>query len=119
MQADWAEEGIFLLFLFVFISRHVVFIARTICALLNVTVAALRIRSVQQCDQSSERRCSWKTSVVFNSAQVYPQSGDLNQIQLIIATLYLGPYRAGLWVSMDSILNLKQNNSKQEERNTA
>jgi len=42
----------------------------------------------QQCDLSSEHRCSWKRSVVFNSAQVYPQSRDLNQIQFIIANLY-------------------------------
>ena len=90
------------------------------CALLNVTVAALCISSVQQlCDQSSERQCSWKKSVVFSSAQVYPQSRDLNQIQFIIATLYIGPYSAGLWVSIDSIMNRMQNNFKQEERNMA
>jgi len=57
------------------------------CALLNVTVAALCIVQ-QQCDQSSERRCSWKRSIVFNSAQVYPQSRDLNQIQFTIAAVY-------------------------------
>jgi len=34
-----------------------------------------------------------------------------------MATLYIGPYRAGLWVSIDSIKNRKQNNFKQEERN--
>ena len=90
LQADWAEEGILLLFLFVFISRSLVFIARAMCALLNVTVAALCISSVQQqCDQSSVRRCSWKRSVVFSRAPVYPQSRDLNQIQFIIATLYI------------------------------
>ena len=68
-KADWAEEGIFLLFLFVFVSRRLVFIARAKCWLLNVTVAALCISSVQQqCDQSSEHRYSWKRGAVFNSA---------------------------------------------------
>jgi len=90
------------------------------CALFNVTVAALCISSVQQQhDQSSERRCSWKKHVVFNSVLVYTQSRDLNQIQIIIATLYIVPYRAGLWVSIDSIMNLKQNNFTQEERDMA
>ena len=64
MYAGLADEGIS----FFFISRHVVFIARAICALLGVTVVDLCISSVQQCDQSSERRCSWKCSVVFDSA---------------------------------------------------
>ena len=96
------------------------FIARALCVLLIVTVAALSISSVQQqCDKSSERRCSWKKRVVFNSAQVYPQSRDLNQIQFITATLYAGPYRAELWVSIDSIMNRKQYNSEQEELYTA
>jgi len=44
---------------------------------------------------------------------------DMNQIQFIIATLYIGPQRAGLWVSISSIMNRKQNNFKREERNTA
>jgi len=57
--------------------------------------------------------------VVFNSAQVYPQSRDLNQIQFTIASPNIGPYRAGLWVSINSIMNCKQNNFKQEERNMA
>jgi len=39
------------------------------CGLLNVTVAALCVSSVQQqCDQSSKCWCSWKRNVVFNSA---------------------------------------------------
>jgi len=42
--------------------------------------------SSEQCHQSNERWYSWKRRVVFNSAQVYPQSIDLNQIQFIIAT---------------------------------
>jgi len=99
-----------------------VFIAQAMCALLNVTVAASCISSAQQqCDQTSERRCSWKRTVVFNSAHVYQQSRNLNQIQFIIAALYIGPYRAGLWVSIDftRIMNRKENNFKQEERNTA
>jgi len=86
-----------------------VFIAQAMCAWLNVTISSVQ----QQCDQSSERRCSWKKRVVFNSAQVYPQSRDLNQIQFIIATLYIGPYCAGLWVSIESVMNRKQNNFKQ------
>jgi len=44
--------------------------------------------SSEQCDQSSEHRCRWKGNVVFNNAQVYPQSRDLNQIWFIITTLY-------------------------------
>jgi len=88
-------------------------------ACLNVTVD-LCISSVQQqCDQRSERRCSWKKRDVFNSTQVYPQSKDLNQIQFTSATLHIGPYRAGLWVIIDSIMNRKQNNFKREERNTS
>jgi len=30
-----------------------------------------------------------------------------------------GPYRAGLWVSVDFIKNRKQHSFKQEDRNTA
>ena len=37
VYANWAEEGILLLFLFVLISQHSVFIARSMFELLNVT----------------------------------------------------------------------------------
>jgi hypothetical protein len=43
VYADWAEEGILLIFLFVLISQCPVFIAPAMCELLNVTVAALCI----------------------------------------------------------------------------
>ena len=55
---------------------------------------------------------------MFNSAQVYPKYRDLNQIQLIIANLYIAHYRAIMWVSIDAIMNRKQNKFKQEERNS-
>ena len=45
VYADWAEEGILLLFLIVLISQRPVFIARAMCELLNVTLAALIISS--------------------------------------------------------------------------
>ena len=48
-------RGRFFLFLFALISLRLVFIARAMFAMLNVTVAALCVSSVQQqCDQSSE-----------------------------------------------------------------
>ena len=111
--ADLADEGIFLLFLFVFIRQHLVFVAR-VCVRGWVWLLCVLVR--EQCDQMRwVPKCSCKRIVV----SLVPTIQRLNLIQFTIAIPYIGPYRAGLWVSIDSIMNRKQNNFKQEERNTA
>jgi hypothetical protein len=78
-----------------------VLIARALCGLLNVTVDALAAvsRAVSSAVAGS--------AVYVYSVHVYPQSRDLNQIQSTLSTFNHGPYRAGLWVRVDSVKNRK------------
>ena len=80
VYADWSEEGILLLFLFVLISRRPVFIAGAMCELLNVTVAALCIYQLAAVTRAMSSSVV-AGSAVWVSAHVHPQSRDLNQIQ--------------------------------------
>ena len=86
------------------------------CALLNVTVAAL-------CISSAAVTRALSADVAGSVCLIVPMCTNNPEIwtkyNSFITTLYIGPYRAGLWVSIDSIMNRKQNNSKQEERNMA
>ena len=108
-----AEEGIILLFLFVLISRRPVLIARALCGLLNVTVEAL-CTSYSSSDQEAVSSDVAGSAAYVYSVHVYPQSRDLNQIQSTLSTFYRGPYRAGLWVSVDSKKNRKQTTSSKK-----